>query len=195
MIVVPDRRRSLGRQIRRSVRTNRSDEAKALLLDDSFHVGGQNPHRCVTFMPPSGQRSPAAAHDHGGCRLVQWWHGLPPVRLAASLPRLAGRTKQPGGDQHGCYDGRGGSGKGRLRSGPGEPRGTNHRTETFDTSVLALHRVRRHWQADRTARLNAMRGLLRQHGLPIGKSPQLTAAGLRDCRAFSQNTQRLTAVA
>jgi transposase len=35
-------------------------------------------------------------------------------------------------------------------------------------TLLALHRVRRHWQADRTARINAMRGLLRGHGLPIG---------------------------
>jgi transposase len=34
-------------------------------------------------------------------------------------------------------------------------------------TVLALHRVRRHWQADRTARINAMRGLLREHGVPI----------------------------
>ena len=49
IIVVPDRRRSLGRQIRCSVRTNRGDEAKALLLDNSLHVGGQNPHGCVTF--------------------------------------------------------------------------------------------------------------------------------------------------
>jgi transposase len=35
-------------------------------------------------------------------------------------------------------------------------------------TLLALHRVRRHWQADRTARINAMRGLLREHGFPIG---------------------------
>jgi transposase len=34
-------------------------------------------------------------------------------------------------------------------------------------TLLALHRVRRHWQADRTARINTMRGLLREHGLPI----------------------------
>jgi hypothetical protein len=53
MIVVPDRRRSLGRQIRRSVRTDRGDEAKALLLDDSLHVAGQNPHGSVTFIPPN----------------------------------------------------------------------------------------------------------------------------------------------
>jgi len=43
MIVVPDRRRALGRQIRRSVRTDGGDEAKALLLDDSLDIGGQNP--------------------------------------------------------------------------------------------------------------------------------------------------------
>jgi transposase len=35
-------------------------------------------------------------------------------------------------------------------------------------TLLALHRVRRHWQADRTARINTMRGLLREHGVPIG---------------------------
>jgi transposase len=35
-------------------------------------------------------------------------------------------------------------------------------------TLQALHRVRRHWQGDRTARINAMRGLLREHGLPIG---------------------------
>jgi transposase len=34
-------------------------------------------------------------------------------------------------------------------------------------ALLALHRVRRHWHADRTARINTMRGLLREHGLPI----------------------------
>jgi transposase len=36
-------------------------------------------------------------------------------------------------------------------------------------TLLALHRVRR-WQADRTARINTMRGLLREHGLPIAVS-------------------------
>lgn len=35
-------------------------------------------------------------------------------------------------------------------------------------ALLALHRVRRHWQATRTARINGMRGLLREYGLPIG---------------------------
>lgn len=41
--------------------------------------------------------------------------------------------------------------------------------KTLEQQTLqALHRVRRHWQADRTARINAMRGLLREHGLPIG---------------------------
>ena len=55
MVVVPDRRRSLGRQIRRSVSTNGGDEAKALLLDDSLHIGGQNPHGCVTFMSPTAE--------------------------------------------------------------------------------------------------------------------------------------------
>jgi transposase len=34
--------------------------------------------------------------------------------------------------------------------------------------VLALHRMRAQWMTTRTARLNAMRGLLLEHGLPIG---------------------------
>src|SRR4030095_4308185 len=55
MIVIPDRRRSLGRQLRRSRRTHGGDEAEALLLDDSLHVVGQNPHGCVTFMPPTAE--------------------------------------------------------------------------------------------------------------------------------------------
>jgi transposase len=41
--------------------------------------------------------------------------------------------------------------------------------KTLEQQTLqALHRGRRHWQADRTARINAMRGLLREQGLPIG---------------------------
>lgn len=41
--------------------------------------------------------------------------------------------------------------------------------KTLEQQTLqALHRVRRHWQADRTARINTMRGLLREHGLAIG---------------------------
>jgi len=35
-------------------------------------------------------------------------------------------------------------------------------------SLQALHRVRTQWQAARTARINVMRGLLREHGVPIG---------------------------
>lgn len=35
-------------------------------------------------------------------------------------------------------------------------------------TLQALHRVRTQWQAARTARINVMRGLLREHGLPIG---------------------------
>lgn len=34
--------------------------------------------------------------------------------------------------------------------------------------LQALHRVRTQWQATRTARINVMRGILREHGLPIG---------------------------
>src|SRR5262245_66123918 len=44
MIFVPDRCRSLRRKIRRAVGTYRRDEAEALLVDDSLHVGSQNAH-------------------------------------------------------------------------------------------------------------------------------------------------------
>ena len=35
-------------------------------------------------------------------------------------------------------------------------------------AIQALHRVRTQWQATRTARINVMRGVLREFGLPIG---------------------------
>lgn len=35
-------------------------------------------------------------------------------------------------------------------------------------TLQVLHRVRTQWQAARTARINVMRGILREHGLPIG---------------------------
>jgi len=35
-------------------------------------------------------------------------------------------------------------------------------------SLQVLHRVRTQWQAARTARINVMRGVLREHGLPMG---------------------------
>ena len=45
--------------------------------------------------------------------------------------------------------------------------------KTVDQQALqALHRVRTQWQATRTARINAMRGVLREHGLPIGVGAQ-----------------------
>jgi transposase len=34
-------------------------------------------------------------------------------------------------------------------------------------ALQALHRVRRQWQETRTARLNTLRGMLREHGMPI----------------------------
>ncbi len=41
--------------------------------------------------------------------------------------------------------------------------------KTVDQQTLqVLHRVRTQWQAARTARINAMRGILREFGLPIG---------------------------
>lgn len=35
-------------------------------------------------------------------------------------------------------------------------------------ALQTMHRVRTQWQAARTARINVMRGVLREHGLPIG---------------------------
>jgi transposase len=45
--------------------------------------------------------------------------------------------------------------------------------KTVDQQTLqVLHRVRTPWQAARTARLNAMRGILREHGFAIGVGAQ-----------------------
>ena len=40
-------------------------------------------------------------------------------------------------------------------------------------TLQALHRVRTQWQAARTARINVMRGLLREHGLPLALGARL----------------------
>jgi transposase len=41
--------------------------------------------------------------------------------------------------------------------------------KTLEQQTLqTLHRVRARWQTARTARINTMRGILREHGLPIG---------------------------
>ena len=44
-------------------------------------------------------------------------------------------------------------------------------------ALVALHRVREQWMATRTARINALRGILREHGivLPAGAGPALRA--------------------
>jgi hypothetical protein len=71
MIVVPDRRRSLGRQIRRSVRADRGDEAKALLLDDSLHVDVRIPTDPLpSCRPPLNQGSKRSIR---GARGVFTW--------------------------------------------------------------------------------------------------------------------------
>ena len=45
--------------------------------------------------------------------------------------------------------------------------------KTIEQQTLqVLHRVRTQWQAARTARINAMRGILREHGFPIGVGAQ-----------------------
>src|SRR5262245_1561074 len=52
-----------------------------------------------------------------------------------------GDTTQPGGDRHGCYDCRGGSGKRHFRGRAGEPYGTDSRAKTADTPpVRTVHR-------------------------------------------------------
>jgi transposase len=43
-------------------------------------------------------------------------------------------------------------------------------------ALQTLHRVRTQWQAARTARINVMRGILREHGLPIGVGARLALA-------------------
>jgi transposase len=40
-------------------------------------------------------------------------------------------------------------------------------------ALQTLHRVRTQWQTARTARINVMRGVLREHGLPIGVGARL----------------------
>lgn len=44
-------------------------------------------------------------------------------------------------------------------------------------TLVALHRIRAQWMATRTARINALRGILREHGvlLPAGAGPALRA--------------------
>jgi transposase len=42
--------------------------------------------------------------------------------------------------------------------------------------VVALHRIREEWKATRTARINAMRGFLQEHGLPIARGAQTAVA-------------------
>jgi hypothetical protein len=49
-------------------------------------------------------------------------------------------------------------------------------------ALQALHRVRTQWQETRTARLNTLRGMLREHGLPIALGDRI---GGRDSRELS----------
>lgn len=54
--------------------------------------------------------------------------------------------------------------------------------KTVDQQALqARHRVRTQWQAARTARINVMRGLLREHGLPIGAGARTALARVTLC--------------
>ena len=54
VIVVPDCRRALGREIRRAVGAHCSNEAKSLVADDPFHIVSQDA-RCAS-PPIPGQR-------------------------------------------------------------------------------------------------------------------------------------------
>ena len=47
-------------------------------------------------------------------------------------------------------------------------------------TLQALHRVRTQWQAARTARINVMRGLLREQGLPVPVGARTVADPRRD---------------
>ena len=55
---------------------------------------------------------------------------------------------------------------------------------TTQQDVLALHRMRAQWMTTRTARLNAMRGLLLEHGIAIARGAQTL---LRQVRARLAN--------
>jgi transposase len=52
--------------------------------------------------------------------------------------------------------------------------------KTLEQQTLqVLHRVRRQWQAARTARINGMRAILREHGFPIGVGARVALKRIR----------------
>ncbi len=44
--------------------------------------------------------------------------------------------------------------------------------------IVALHRIRDQWMATRTARLNALRGFFREHGIPLPTGPRAALAAV-----------------
>src|SRR5712691_6897717 len=61
MVVVPNGGGALRRKIRSTVGTDRGDEAKALLLHDSLHVGSKKSRGAPPLMPPDLRTEPGAA--------------------------------------------------------------------------------------------------------------------------------------
>jgi hypothetical protein len=49
MIVIPYRRRALGRQIRGAIRADGRDKPQALLAHDPLHIIGQNAHHMISL--------------------------------------------------------------------------------------------------------------------------------------------------
>lgn len=49
--------------------------------------------------------------------------------------------------------------------------------------LLALHRIRQQWMKSRTARINAIRGILHEFGLPMGRGPQTACRTARQWAA------------
>lgn len=44
--------------------------------------------------------------------------------------------------------------------------------------IVALHRIREQWMATRTARINALRGFFREHGIPLPRGPRAALAAV-----------------
>ena len=44
--------------------------------------------------------------------------------------------------------------------------------------IVALHRIREQWMATRTARINALRGFFREHGIPLPAGPRAALAAV-----------------
>lgn len=44
--------------------------------------------------------------------------------------------------------------------------------------IVALHRIRDQWMATRTARINALRGFFREHGIPLPAGPRAASAAV-----------------